>query len=273
MPELPEVETIKNSLLPKILKQRIEKIDIHLEKIIKLPINNFKKLLIGQKIIEIKRIGKYLFFYLDNDNFLVIHLRMTGQLLWVNKNLLPDKHTHQEFYFYDNPNKLIYRDLRQFGIMEIIKQEDFQNYLIKKNLATDALLISEDEFIENLTKISVPIKTALLNQKIIAGIGNIYADEVLFRAKINPKKLANTLTIEQVKDLLLLIKKVLNSAILAKGTSISDYIDADGKTGGFQYKLNVYKKEKTFCKNCKTIIIKEKINGRNTRFCPNCQIL
>jgi len=271
MPELPEVETIKNSLSAKISNKFIIGFNNFLSKIIQPELKVFRENILNSRIQSISRIGKYLFIYLNNQQVLVIHLRMTGQLLIVNKDLLPDKHTLVEFYFQDSSEKLIYRDIRRFGQIKLILEKDLLAYLASKKLAPDALLIQKETFIQNLTKRNMLIKTALLDQSIIAGIGNIYADEILFQAKILPNRRTNSLSASELDLLFTSIQQVLTLAIKNRGTSISDYVDANNQKGSNQNFLKVYKQEGKKCHNCGNLIQRIKINGRSTRYCTHCQ--
>ncbi|MFA5879357.1 MAG: DNA-formamidopyrimidine glycosylase [Candidatus Margulisiibacteriota bacterium] len=273
MPELPEVETIRNTLTPHVKSQKIEDFACYLPKLIKGDLIDFKNNIIGATITDLKRRGKYLFLYLDNAKVMIVHLRLTGQLLWVDLDLPKDKHTHLEFYFTGLKSKLIYRDLRQFGQFELIDQSEVVHYIDNKKIATDALQITEQEFYGNLKRKKKFLKTILLDQSVIAGIGNIYADEVLFLEKLSPMQLASAITQDKANQLLATIKATLKEAIEKKGTSISDYIDSDGKKGGFQNLLHAYQKEGQPCFFCQEKIVAKKINGRNTRYCPKCQDL
>jgi|APSaa5957512622_1039677.scaffolds.fasta_scaffold26774_2 formamidopyrimidine-DNA glycosylase len=269
MPELPEVETIVRGLAPKIEGQKIRDLKIYYPKIVRENPAIFQKKVLQQKIEKIWRYGKYIFLDLDNDYTIGLHLRMTGQLIWVERVYPADKHTHLELYF--DTFKLIYRDVRKFGRFELIQTKQVLEYIKQKKLATDALEITEVEFSKNLTRKKTYLKAALLDQTIIAGLGNIYVDETLMREKLSPKFPVAKLSQSQIRSLLKTAKQVLKEAILSKGTSIVDYVTSDGSTGNFQVKLRAYKQSGQPCYHCGTLIVREKIAGRGTYFCPKCQ--
>lgn len=271
MPELPEVETIVRELKKELPAHKITGIKNHYSPIIKSDVNLLKKKVIGHKIIKINRHGKYIFLLIDNNYTVVIHLRMTGQLFWAAKEAPIDKHTHLEFFFANKKKKLLYRDIRKFGGFTLLTEKEYTEYIKNKKIAEDALKISLPEFKKNLCRKKGVIKAVLLDQSIIAGLGNIYVDEVLIREKLSPHFDSQKLTEDQVSSLLKTIKQVLKAAILKKGTTFSDYITANGKKGEFQLKLKAYQQQGKPCCHCGTLIEKTKVAGRGTHFCPNCQ--
>lgn len=285
MPELPEVETIRQDLRRVILRKKIISLVVNKKKIIKNSEKIFKKILIQNSFIEVGRRGKLLIFTCqDKKNYLLIHLRMTGQLIYQNKkeitagghdypdiNLLPNKHTHVIFTF-QNKAKLFFNDQRQFGYLQIVDKTQLQkilnNYGIEPLTKNFTLL----NFAQILKSKKIAIKTVLLNQKLIAGIGNIYADEVCLAAKIHPRIIAKKLTPEKIKKLFMAINKILAQAIKHRGTTFSNYVDAQGHKGNFTNLLKAYGRESQLCLVCKIGIIKKiKINGRGTNYCPCCQ--
>ena len=286
MPELPEVETIKNDLKQKILKKKIKRVDLRLKKIVKSSVKSFVLDLEKNSFENIKRRGKLLIFSLSQKNkYLIIHLRMTGQLVYQkgkkitagghseNNSVvdLPNKHTHIIFYFSDR-SKLFFNDLRQFGVVKIVDKKELEK--ITSNFGAEPLEKSFSlKILRHLVKDKKGnIKAFLLNQKNIAGIGNIYADEILFEAGILPSRKIGSLKNEEVKKLYQAIKKILRKAIKYRGTTFNDYVDTDGKSGGFLRLLKVYGKEKEKCFRCKKgVIQKTRIAGRGTRYCDRCQ--
>lgn len=268
MPELPEVETVKETLKRKILNKKIINVEVMYSKIIEYPSKEqFKKELINQTIIDIKRKGKWLMFEL-NDYYLLSHLRMEGKYN-IKQNEQVNKHEHIIFYFDDF--NLRYQDTRKFGRM----------YLYPKNEVYDKKPLNElgyEPWDENLTeeylkekykKLKKPIKEVLLDQSIITGIGNIYADEILFLSKINPFTKPNQLTNEELKSIIENTRKVLKEAINQGGTTIRTYTSSEGVHGRFQQNLLVHNKE--ICKICNTKLEKVKIGGRTTYYCSKCQ--
>lgn len=268
MPELPEVETVKETLKKRILNQKIKNVDIYYSKIIEYPnIDEFKKQIIGQVIIDIKRRGKWLLFEL-NDYYLLSHLRMEGKYN-IKTNEEINKHEHVVFYF-DEFN-LRYHDTRKFGKMYLYKKDEAFNKKPlnelglepwDKNLNTEYL---KDKY----SKITKPIKETLLDQNIITGIGNIYADEILFLSKINPYTKSNELNNIYLDNIIKNTQKVLESAIKSGGTTIRTYTSSEGVHGRFQQNLLVH--NQNICKVCKNKIEIVKIGGRSTYFCPECQ--
>ena len=294
MPELPEVETIKNDLKQKILKKKIKRVDLRLKKIVKSSVKDFILALEKNSFQNIERRGKLLIFSLDRKNkYLIIHLRMTGQLVYrKGKKItagghsenrrrdeamtrlyddLPNKHTHIIFYFSDK-SQLFFNDLRRFAVVKIMNKKELEK--ITSNFGAEPLEKSFSlKILRHLVKDKKGnIKAFLLNQKNIAGIGNIYADEILFEAGILPSRKIDSLKNEEVKKLYQAIKKILKKAVKYRGTSFNNYVDADGKSGGFLKLLKVYGREKEKCFRCKKgVIQKTKLAGRGTRYCDKCQ--
>ena len=265
MPELAEVETVRNVLKEKILHKKILDIKIIYPKMIESNIDDFKTHLIGDEFIDIKRKGKYLIFE-TNNNYLISHLRMEGKYFIKKENEEINKHEHVIFYFKDFT--LRYHDTRKFGRMNLIKKEDIEYYF--KNIGPDANSNIDKTYLYNKIKNkNIPIKTLLLDQSIISGLGNIYVDEVLFKAKINPNIHGNKLNENDCNNILIASKDILDKAIKYKGTTIRSYTSSLGVYGEYQKYLNVHTKD--ICPVCNSIIAKEKIGGRSTYFCPNCQ--
>ena len=269
MPELPEVETTTKGL-EVILKQKISKVKIHTIKLrFNIP-NKIKNLLINSKISNIRRIAKYIIIDLNIDYSLIIHLGMSGRLKTVFPKYTRNKHDHFIIYFYEGM-VLIYNDPRKFGFVDIVKTKDLHKQKYILNLGIDAL--SSDlnpQFIyDRISKSEVPIKQILLNQKIIAGIGNIYASEILFDAKISPLVLGKKMEISLITKLIKSIRKILKKSIRFGGSSIRDYRSTDGTLGNFQSNFKVYNKEGKKIGNDK---VKKIIQyGRSTFYCPKIQ--
>lgn len=267
MPELAEVETVRNVLKDKILNKKIISIDIRYPKMIENNINDFCNGLINSSFIDIKRIGKYLIFE-TKDNYLISHLRMEGKYFIKNINDKIEKHEHVIFYF--NDFSLRYHDTRKFGRMKLIQKNELEDYF--KNIGPDANFdnINPNDIFNKINKKNLPIKTILLDQSIVAGLGNIYVDEVLYLSKINPLIKGKNITIENVKSILESSKIILTNAIKYKGTTIKSYTSSLNVKGKYQQFLCVHKKDKCSC-GCD--IIKVKVNGRTTYYCPKCQRL
>ena len=272
MPELPEVETVRRQLKKVLLNKKILSVDVLYSNIIEYPsvlefCNNIK----GQTINDIDRYGKWLIIVLD-DYYLLSHLRMEGKYFIRDKSDKIEKHEHIVFNL-DNNKKLIYRDVRKFGKMHLIKKDDIkkQGPLIDLGLEPWDNKLSVNYLKDKLKNKRLPIKTVLLDQKIIVGIGNIYANEILFLCKINPLRNCNTLTNNELQLIIDNTKKVLELAIDKGGSTIKSYTSVDGVHGLFQQELNVHSRENLECKVCKTKITKITIGGRGTYYCSNCQ--
>jgi formamidopyrimidine-DNA glycosylase len=272
MPEFAEVETVKETLKKQVLNKQIKEVDIYWNKIIEYPyLEDFSNMIKGQIIIDINRRGKWLIFVL-NDFYLLSHLRMEGKYFLKQNGDEVKKHEHVIIRFTDN-TELRYHDTRKFGKMYLLKQNelDTKGPLINLGLEPfdDNLTIS---YLKNkLKKRIISIKTSLLDQSIIAGIGNIYADEILFKARINPLKKSNKLTKNDLQAIIDSTKEVLSKAVEAGGTTIRSYTSSEGITGRFQHELYVHGREGKPCKLCGTLIKKIKVGGRGTYYCPVCQ--
>lgn len=268
MPELPEVETVKETLKKKLLNKTITKIEILEQQIIEYPsIEDFKKQIINQTIKDIKRRGKWLLFEL-NDYYLLSHLRMEGKYN-IKTNEKINKHEHVIFYF-DNFN-LRYQDTRKFGRMYLYKKEETFNRKPLNELGLEPWdkELNENYLYDKYKKINKPIKTTLLDQSIITGIGNIYADEILYYSKINPLTKTKELKQEEIKKIIDNTKLVLEQAIKKGGTTIKSFTSSEGIHGGYQQELLVHNQYR--CKKCKEKIEIIKIGGRSTYYCPQCQ--
>ena len=286
MPELPEVQTIVNDLNRIVLNKTIEKIEICLSKIIKCTNKAFYTILKDNSFKKISRLGKFIIIQLSKkDKYLVIHLRMTGQIVYVNKGQviigghsiknnqfnLPNEQTHLIIYFQDQ-SKLFYNDQRQFGFWQIVNSKGLKEVQSRLGLNPIHVEFNLSSFKKLLENRKGSIKSFLLNQKYIAGLGNIYTDESLFKAHILPFRKVNTLTAKEIKKLYKAIKDILNLSIKYRGTTFNNYVDAEGRKGEFIKFLKVYRKEGKKCSRCQEgIIQKTKITGRGTRYCSYCQ--
>ncbi len=269
MPEIAEVETVRRTLLKKILNKKITNIDIIYKNIIENDINYFKENLINDEFIDIKRIGKWLIFETHNK-YLLSHLRMEGKYFIKDSNLPILKHEHVIFYL-DNTSTLRYHDTRKFGRMLLINKEDLYNIEEISKLGIEPIddNLTPSYLITKFKNKNIPIKTILLDQTIICGLGNIYADEVLYVSHINPLKKACKITLEDASNIVNNSKKIILDAISCGGTTIKSYTSSLGVYGTYQDHLKVHKK--SICSVCKSNIIKIKIGGRSTYYCPVCQ--
>lgn len=270
MPELPEVETVKNSLKNIYIDKVISEVKVNYDKILaNIDESTFITNMIGQRILSFNRYGKYIIVNLTDYN-LLIHLRMEGKFKF--DESLIDKHSHIIFKFIDK-SILIYHDVRKFGKIYCFSNKvDIYSTLPLKKLGLEPSMVDDDYYLYNkLKKVKLPIKAALLDQSILAGIGNIYADEICFASNISPFKIANTLTLNQTITIVKNAKEILNNAILLGGSTIKSFQSSHGVDGLFQINLKVYGKENKPCVNCNTLIKKTFIKQRGTHYCPNCQ--
>lgn len=282
MPELPEVETVRRGLKDFILNKKIVQVKVDCEKSF---IGKIEPIL-GAKVVDLRRRGKALLIDLDNGQTLMVHLRMTGQLIWrgrgtenfaaghPSKNFtdaLPNAQTRVTFEFEDG--KLFFNDQRKFGFVKLIPTSEVEQDKFISELAKEPWEMTVEELFTKCQRHGKsPIKAVLLNQKIIAGLGNIYADESLFYASIHPSELAGTLTEAQVKMILEGACKIMNAAIDSGGSTMATYVRPDGTTGDYLEKFaQVFRREGQKCRRCGAIIEKTRCAGRGTHFCPKCQ--
>ncbi len=268
MPELPEVETVKETLKKQILNKKIIDVQVYYNNIIAYPkveefINNLKE----QTIIDIKRRGKWLMFEL-NDYYLLSHLRMEGKF-YIKTNEPLSKHQHVVFKFEDE--ELRYHDTRKFGKMYLYKKDEVYNNKPLNELGYEPFddNLNVKYLKEKYKNKKTPIKTVILDQRIITGLGNIYADEVLFLSKINPLTKACELNEKELQAIIDNSKIVLEKAIELGGTTIKSYESSEGVHGRFQNELLVHTKKN--CPNCNSDILKIRVGGRGTYYCPCCQ--
>ena len=286
MPELPEVEIVRQSLSKKIIRKTIKKVIVRNRNLrVKVPIN-FKKFLENQKILNVDRFSKYLILFLSGRNILLIHLGMSGTIHFLEQNKkniftntsfynspeLPTNHNHIEIFF--DKFKLVYNDPRRFGFFEIIRdKKSFEKRFEKLGPEPFNSKFSTNYIYNNLKNKKKNIKNFLLDQNFISGIGNIYASEILYLSKINPVKKGKSVNKTECKKIFKNTKLVLLNAIKRGGSSIRDFKDLSGKKGSFQKNFKVYQREGLKCKriNCKGIIQKKNILNRSTFFCAFCQ--
>ena len=271
MPELAEVETVRRVLKKDILNKKIIDIFIYYPKMIENNPDDFKNKLLNTEFIDIKRIGKYLLFE-TNNYYLISHLRMEGKYYLKDNNEIKGKHEHIKIVFANNLT-LRYEDTRKFGRMTLINKEDLNNTkcISKQGIEANSKDLTGKYIYDKIHKKNLAIKTLLLDQTIISGLGNIYADEVLFKSFINPNRKGRSLSLEECKLLAKSSKEIINKAIIYGGTTIRSYTSSLGVKGRYQKFLNVHTKNGEKCLNCGSIIQKVKIGGRSTYYCDNCQ--
>lgn len=265
MPELPEVETVVRTLAPRVTRLRIERVDRLRPDMVEPAGFDFVQAVTGRVIDDVRRRAKRIVFSLDNAARFFIHLGMTGQLTLEPPDAPLKPHTHLVATL-ANRRQLRLVDPRRFGAIVWLGDLDHAN------VGPEPLDLSPARLAKLLHATRRAVKVALLDQTMIAGIGNIYADEALYRARIHPMTPACSLTIEQVSELNRAIKHVLRAAIRAGGSSISDYVDAAGNRGSFQHRHEAYDREGQPCRRCRQATIERIVlGGRSTHFCPVCQ--
>jgi len=314
MPELPEVETIRRDLAVEITNQPISALKIFSPKTAKNSAAFFKKSLLGASFSRLGRRGKLLIFSINQPKlisprqtrsvhktnpalFLLIHLKMTGQLIYVNHQKkiagghsldakaakgtasfsktvggdLPNRQTRVMLEF-KNGGQLFFNDLRRFGYLKIVSAQELEK-IISTNYGPEPLTVdfSLNNFRLALAERKLKIKALLLNQKIIAGLGNIYVDESLFAARINPERLAKSLTPLEIKKLWQVIGQIIKKAVFQRGTTFSNYVDSRGRSGNFSRFLKVYGRGGEACPTCGAPLKKKKVAGRGTHYCAYCQ--
>ena len=288
MPELPEVEVVKRSLTRKVQNLIIQKVNIkdsklryHIDK------NKFRKIT-GLRIKKIERKSKFLLFFLNKNFIMMAHLGMTGKFFFVDRKNTKlktsfyynidykkeQKYDRVEFILNKN-QKLIYNDVRKFGFIKLLSNKKFKDNFHLKHLGPEPLKNTFNcTYFKNYIKgRSRVIKDILMDQKFVSGLGNIYANEILFLSKVKPSRKVKNLKEFELKKIINFTKEVLKNAIELGGSSIKDFSSSNGKKGSFQQYFNVYGKKGTTCSNttCKSIIVKSSISNRSTFFCNNCQ--
>ena len=273
MPELPEVETIARGLRVALPGRRIVGVRLGKTDFIDDPVA-IEQQVPGARIAAVRRHGKFLLLDLESSNgsahraSLLIHLGMTGRLVTCDPAEPVPKHTHV-FFALDDGRELRYTDVRRFGRIGLL--QDASDEKVLGPLGLDPLEASEDQFVALLKDRRARIKALLLDQHVLRGIGNIYADESLWRARIHPMRLGARLTADELRRLYRAVREVLNQAIRLRGSSIADYVDSDGNLGGFQRRHRVYQRDGKKCFRCGAIIRRTIVAGRSSHFCPHCQ--
>jgi formamidopyrimidine-DNA glycosylase len=291
MPELPEVETIRLGLLDRVCNKKITRVEVRCDRIVLRPTpQELTAALAQQTICDIQRRGKFLLF-LTETHRLLVHLGMTGQITYWDRTQSDDhrftitltglqkarqhavdKHTHISFYFQDG-NAMHYRDIRQFGKWRLYRNDEFSRAREFWQLGLEPLTsdYTWKKFLSRFEKRTLKIKSLLLNQAFVAGVGNIYADEALFEAGIHPERLATSLSLENKRRLFRAIPKVLKRGLKNGGTTFRSYLNADGESGRNQERLSVYGREGEKCRRCGALILRIVVGQRSSHFCARCQ--
>ncbi len=269
MPELPEVETIIRSLSSKLIGLECSSFNFFFPGLLKNNDRSILEKIKGKKIIHLRRRGKWIIIDFESNLSLVCHLKMTGQLLFIPSKRPLDKHTHFILFFKNSRYELRFRDVRKLGSISCYPAPDVLKFL---NLGPEPLRVSFSRFRKLFQGRRGRLKNLLLNQSFLAGIGNIYADEILFEAKLHPRLPAFLLEEEEFLRLWKAMRFILRKAIEYRGTSIRNFRDAEGKEGEFRNRLRVYGKESEPCSRCGREIERLRLGGRSSFFCPQCQV-
>jgi formamidopyrimidine-DNA glycosylase len=274
MPELPEVETIVRGLKRRIRGQIISGIQVLFPRIIEPASPHYAAALIRVHIEDVERRGKMILMQVSGGHTVLVHLGMTGKLILVPSECPLEKHTHVIFELGSQKAlHLRYVDVRRFGRVLFMESSAALRYLEEKRLGVEPLLIDEKTFSDLFSQRRGGLKALLLNQSLVCGIGNIYADEILHRARLHPRQEAARLSSSERKKLYRAVVTVLTEAINKRGSSISDFLDTEGNRGDFQNHHRVYGRKGRPCMTCGTEITREIVAGRGTHLCPLCQPL
>jgi formamidopyrimidine-DNA glycosylase len=275
MPELPEVETVCRALSKVIKNSTIKKIEFYRKDLRWQVKDNLEVSLKNNIFIDPYRRGKYILIPTNTDKIFLIHLGMSGQIRIKKKDIV-QKHDHMRMIV-ENNNKhfvITYNDSRRFGYIDLFKKKELREHFLLSKIGVEPLgrELTTEYLQNNFKKRVTNIKNALIDQKIIAGIGNIYASEILYKAKINPLRKVNSLSQNDLNSIITFTKIILKKSIDVGGTTIRDHMQPDGSLGYFKQKLQVYGKVNEKCKTCNSFIVKEVISNRSTFICKYCQI-
>jgi formamidopyrimidine-DNA glycosylase len=273
VPELPEVETVRRRIAPVLEGRRLERVEIADARLTRpFDPDEVARELEGERVTEVGRRGKYLIVRFESGRALLIHLRMTGSLRAAPPGALPDDPHHRAQITLDDGSDVAYRDVRRFGTWHLLEPQELDPYLAQR-LGREPLerTFTARRLGERLAGRRAPVKAALLDQRTVAGLGNIYADEALWRARIHPLRPAGTIETDELARLTRGIKDALRAGIARQGASVRDYSTPDGRRGRMQEEFRVYGREGEPCTRCGTPIDKIRAGGRGTWYCPNCQ--
>jgi formamidopyrimidine-DNA glycosylase len=272
VPELPEVETVRAALAPVLEGRRIEAAEILDPRLVR-PFDPeiVARELVGERVTTVQRRGKYLVVRFESERVLLIHLRMTGGLYHRPTGVPSDDPHRRAVLRLDNGSDVVYRDVRRFGTWELLEPQDLGPYFATRLGPEPLGLLSARRLGERLSGRRAPLKSALLDQRTLAGIGNIYADEALWRARLHPLRPAGSLDDDELRRLHRSIRRALRLGIDRNGSTLSTYRTPDGERGSMQDEFRVYGRAESPCDRCGTAIEKIRVGGRGTWLCPTCQ--
>jgi len=274
MPELPEVETIRTGLEPHLVGRTFEQVEISDPRLTRpLDPREVAAELEGERVAAVERRGKYLVVRFETGRVLLIHLRMTGSLLHASRDAAAGDAYVRAVVRLDNDSDVAYRDVRRFGTWLLLEPGELDPYLAER-IGKEPLGsgLTTRSLTDRLARRKAPLKAVVLDQRVFAGVGNIYADEALWWARLHPLRPANTLTPEELKALVRSIRRALRLGIARQGATLRDYRNANGEAGAMQSEFRVYGRDGEPCTRCGHPIEKTRAGGRGTWFCPNCQV-
>jgi formamidopyrimidine-DNA glycosylase len=274
MPELPEVETVRSTLEPRLVGRRFDEVEIADSRLTR-PVDPAEVAaeLTGERVAAVARRGKYLIVRFESGLVLLIHLRMTGSLLHTTNGAAASDPHSRAVVRLDDGSDVTYRDVRRFGTWLVLAGDELDAYLAAR-LGLEPLdeQFTAKDLGERLKGRRTPVKAALLDQRTLAGVGNIYADEALWRARIGPRRPAGELNEREIRALHRGIRRALQAGIKRQGATLRDYRTADGNAGRMQHEFKVYGREGEPCRRCGAAIAKTRLGGRGTWYCPACQL-
>jgi formamidopyrimidine-DNA glycosylase len=272
MPELPEVETVVRDLRPLLVGRTLRSVEVSEQRLRRPWKREWSQRIVGRRVEELLRRGKWIVGRLDDGQFFLVHLGMTGQLTVASADTLKSDHTHLILPLDDGANQLRFRDIRRFGCAILFEaRADLDRFFTAGKLGPEPFDLQAKSWREKLTGTDRSLKAALLDQRLVAGVGNIYADESLFEARLPPSQKGTATSTTEADRLRLAIVKVLNRAIEQRGSSIRNYVGGSGLRGGYQEEFRVYGRPGQPCARCKTPIERVRLAGRSTHYCPKCQ--
>lgn len=273
MPELPEVETVRRSLLPRLRGRRVVGVDVR-EKRLRAPVDprRLRRVAVGRRVEDITRRAKYLILRLEGERRLLVHLGMTGRLLVLPSSVPPGTHEHVCFRL-DGNLDLRYRDHRRFGLVDALPSRNWWGDRRLAGLGREPLAPECDgAYLHAISRgVRKPVKNFLMDARVVVGVGNIYASESLFLAGVHPRRAAGRIGRASWERLASCLKRVLEEAILRGGTTLLDFQDAGGESGWFQLDLAVYDRAGEYCRRCGAIVRRIVLAGRSTFYCGGCQ--
>jgi len=271
MPELPEVETVKNVLIEIVKGKTVDHVKVVRPQTVRSDVNQFIDVLKGATFLDFERVGKYIVYHLDRDYVLVSHLRMEGKYFH-RENKIPLNHNDLVAFYFTDGSYLAFNDTRRFGTMELVLKDNYRNRDPLNKIGPDPFMMKDSKLLyEAFHKKGIAIKPCLLDQSAMSGLGNIYVDEVLFACKINPETPAKLITKEQFDAIWESSKDIMGRAIQKGGTTIISYHPREGINGEFRFELKVYGQNGGKCVNCGHDLRKTFVGGRGTTYCPHCQ--